>query len=105
MGDAAAIEVTTCNVRQKSDSNYCCSVSAEPLELGGVGRAFLDFDRSSWAEGPGYGHHISTSPLGFSDLPTALLSRAHIPNAESAPLTKRTKNQHATVGYNPNRTD
>ena len=38
MGDAAAIEVTTCNVRQKSDSNYCCSVSAEPLELGAEGQ-------------------------------------------------------------------
>ena len=38
MGDAAAIEVTTCNVRQKSDSNYCCSVSAEPLEHGAKGK-------------------------------------------------------------------
>ena len=41
MGDAAAIEVTTCNVRQKSDSNYCCSVSAEPLELGAEGPNIL----------------------------------------------------------------
>ena len=67
--------------------------SLVPLEPGGqVGRSFLNVGRSGWAEGPEYPHDISTSPLEFSDLSTALLSRAHIPNAESAPLTKRTKN-------------
>ena len=94
--------VTRCRAQEDTSIVH----SLVPSEPGGqVGRSFLNVGRSGWAEGPEYTHHINTSPFGFSDLPKALLSRAHIQNAESAPLTKRTKNQHATVGYNPNWTD
>ena len=50
--------------------------SLVPSEPGGGGK-LDDFVRSGWVEGPEYPHHISTSPLGFSDFLTALLSRAH----------------------------